>query len=170
MPRPTAYFSNYPEAFPCSKRISGIPGKFLVREIGVVLDRTHGLNDVDSSGPVADGKLRSPDGDIQIRRRVHEFCFALTVIRDVARDDEIPDAEMGFGPVEIALYEIGVLYRHHSHSIVAGGFPEMSYVTREMPFTSLMMRRLTRSRKSYGNRDQRAVMKSIVSTARSATT
>lgn len=28
----------------------------------------------------------------------------------------------------------------HSHSIVAGGFPEMSYTTRDMPATSLMMR------------------------------
>ena len=29
----------------------------------------------------------------------------------------------------------------HSHSIVAGGLPEMSYTTREMPGTSLTMRR-----------------------------
>ena len=50
--------------------------------------------------------------------------------------------------------------------MVAGGFPEMSYVTREMPGTSLMMRRETRSRKSYGKRAQCAVMKSTVSTAR----
>ena len=54
----------------------------------------------------------------------------------------------------------------YSHSIVAGGFPEMSYVTRDTPWTSLMMRRATRSRNSYGRRDQRAVMKSMVSTAR----
>src|SRR5690606_5959206 len=58
----------------------------------------------------------------------------------------------------------------HSHSIVAGGLPEMSYTTREMPSISLMMRRQTRSRKSYGSRAQCAVMKSTVSTARSATT
>ncbi len=60
--------------------------------------------------------------------------------------------------------------RRHSHSIVAGGFPEMSYTTREMPFTSFTMRREHRSRKSYGNRAQWAVMKSTVSTARSDTT
>jgi hypothetical protein len=36
----------------------------------------------------------------------------------------------------------------YSHSIVAGGFPEISYVTREIPFTSLQMRRETRSRNS----------------------
>ena len=61
-------------------------------------------------------------------------------------------------------------WTRYSHSIVAGGFPEMSYVTREMPFTSLMILSDTRSRNSYGSRAQRAVMKSTVSTARSATT
>jgi len=42
----------------------------------------------------------------------------------------------------------GISLLIYSHSIVAGGFPEMSYTTREMPFTSLTMRRETRSRKS----------------------
>ena len=36
----------------------------------------------------------------------------------------------------------------HSHSIVAGGFPEMSYTTREIPGTSLITRCATRSRNS----------------------
>src|SRR5690348_4041447 len=58
----------------------------------------------------------------------------------------------------------------YSHSMVAGGFPEMSYTTREMPRSSLMMRKLTRSRNSYGRCAQRAVMKSIVCTARNAIT
>jgi len=58
----------------------------------------------------------------------------------------------------------------YSHSIVAGGLLDISYVTREMPFTSLMMRRETSSRNSYGSRDQRAVMKSMVSTERNAIT
>ena len=58
----------------------------------------------------------------------------------------------------------------YSHSIVAGGFPEMSYTTREIPGTSLTMRRETTSRNSYGSRAQCAVMKSTVSTARSAIT
>lgn len=31
----------------------------------------------------------------------------------------------------------------HSHSIVAGGFPEMSYTTRETPGTSFTIRRET---------------------------
>ncbi len=32
------------------------------------------------------------------------------------------------------------LLSSYSHSMVAGGLPEMSYTTREMPFTSLIMR------------------------------
>jgi len=36
----------------------------------------------------------------------------------------------------------------YSHSIVAGGFPEMSYTTREMPSTSFTMRRETWARNS----------------------
>ena len=58
----------------------------------------------------------------------------------------------------------------HSHSIVAGGFPEMSYTTRLIPRTSLMMRFDTRPSSSCGRCAQCAVMKSWVCTARSATT
>ena len=36
----------------------------------------------------------------------------------------------------------------YSHSIVAGGFPLMSYTTREIPFTSLIMRLDTLPNKS----------------------
>ena len=36
----------------------------------------------------------------------------------------------------------------YSHSIVAGGFPLISYTTREMPFTSLMIRLETLPSKS----------------------
>lgn len=59
---------------------------------------------------------------------------------------------------------------NHSHSIVAGGLLDTSYVTREMPSISLMMRPETVSSSSYGRCAQRAVMKSMVSTARRATT
>ncbi len=38
----------------------------------------------------------------------------------------------------------------YSHSMVAGGLPETSYTTREMPLISLMMRFDTWPRKSYG--------------------
>jgi hypothetical protein len=44
----------------------------------------------------------------------------------------------------------------HSHSMVAGGFPEMSYTMREMPFTSFTMRRKHTSRKSCGSRARRS--------------
>lgn len=67
-------------------------------------------------------------------------------------------------------WEFRIHVTPYSHSIVAGGFPEISYVTRETPLISLMMRRDTWSRNSYGKCAQRAVMKSMVSTARSATT
>ncbi len=46
----------------------------------------------------------------------------------------------------------------------------MSYTTREIPFTSLIMRLETRPRKSYGRCAQCAVIKSMVSTARRETT
>ena len=36
----------------------------------------------------------------------------------------------------------------YSHSMVAGGLPEMSYTTREIPGTSLITRCATRSRNS----------------------
>ncbi len=60
--------------------------------------------------------------------------------------------------------------RHHSHSIVAGGLPEMSYTTRLIPRTSLMMRLDTLPSKQCGRCAHCAVMKSNVCTARSATT
>jgi len=40
------------------------------------------------------------------------------------------------------------LASRHSHSMVAGGLPEMSYTTRDIPGTSLQMRRATLSRNS----------------------
>ena len=62
------------------------------------------------------------------------------------------------------------LRRRYSHSIVAGGLPEMSYTTRLMPRTSLMMRLETLLSSACGSSAQCAVMKSCVCTARSATT
>lgn len=59
---------------------------------------------------------------------------------------------------------------HHSHSIVAGGFPEMSYTTRLIPRTSLMIRFDARPSSAYGKCAQCAVMKSVVCTARNDVT
>ena len=58
----------------------------------------------------------------------------------------------------------------HSHSIVAGGLLDTSYTTRLMPRTSLMMRPDTRLSSACGSSAQSAVMKSLVCTARRATT
>ena len=70
-------------------------------------------------------------------------------------------ASFPYIPVDGAIY---------SHSIVAGGLLEMSYTTRLMPRTSLMMRFETFERRLCGSSAQCAVMKSWVSTARSAIT
>ena len=56
--------------------------------------------------------------------------------------------------------------RAHSHSIVDGGFDEMSYTTRLMPRTSLTMRDEIDASSSCGRRAQSAVMPSRLSTAR----
>ena len=66
--------------------------------------------------------------------------------------------------------ESGSGFLAYSHSIVAGGLPEMSYTTRLMPRISLMMRFDTLPSRLCGNSAQWAVMKSWVCTARSATT
>src|SRR6478735_12224608 len=58
----------------------------------------------------------------------------------------------------------------YSHSIVAGGFDEMSYTTRLTPGTSLTMRDEILPRTSYGSFAQSAVIPSSLVTARMATT
>ena len=56
--------------------------------------------------------------------------------------------------------------RNYSHSIVDGGFDEMSYATRLMPGTSLMTRDEIEASTSYGRRAQSAVIASSDVTAR----
>src|SRR5687767_9375419 len=56
----------------------------------------------------------------------------------------------------------------HSHSIVDGGFDEMSYTTRLIPFTSLTIRDEIVASRSCGSFAQSAVMPSLLSTARIA--
>ena len=58
----------------------------------------------------------------------------------------------------------------YSHSIVAGGFDEMSYTTRLTPGTSLTIRDEILPRTSYGSFAQSAVIPSSDETARIATT
>jgi hypothetical protein len=53
----------------------------------------------------------------------------------------------------------------HSHSMVPGGLLVMSNATRLTPATSLMMRLLVRSSRSYGKRAQSAVIASSEVTA-----
>src|SRR6185312_11235446 len=56
----------------------------------------------------------------------------------------------------------------YSHSIVPGGFEVMSYTTRLMPRTSLIIRLEIVRSTSYGSGAQSAVMPSSLSTARIA--
>ena len=58
----------------------------------------------------------------------------------------------------------------YSHSTVAGGLDVMSYTTRLTLGTSFVMRDEALSKSSHGRRDQSAVMKSSVDTARRAMT
>lgn len=59
-------------------------------------------------------------------------------------------------------------FDYYSNSIVAGGLPVQSYMTRFTPFTSLTMRVVVFWRTSHGSCAHSAVMKSLVMTARRA--
>ena len=56
----------------------------------------------------------------------------------------------------------------HSHSMVAGGFDEMSYTTRFTPWTSFVIRLEMRASSSCGSGAQSAVIASRLVTQRSA--
>src|SRR5271167_4907152 len=67
------------------------------------------------------------------RKRVR-FWASIACVRLDVDILETPDAVLhGLGPEDVSL-------NTYSHSIVAGGFPEMSYTTREIPGTSLTIR------------------------------
>src|SRR5690606_37955488 len=78
--------------------------------------------------------------------------------------------ERGGTSVLTFCHRMGINLSVYSHSIVAGGLLETSYVTRDTCSISLMIRFDTFSSSSYGRCAQRAVIKSMVSTARSAIT
>ena len=64
----------------------------------------------------------------------------------------LPDGQSGFN----------LMMDNYSHSMVAGGLPEMSYTTRLMPRISLIIRFETLASNVYGSSAQCAVMKSWV--------
>ena len=59
--------------------------------------------------------------------------------------DTIDDADYIINWIALIFISQCVKKPGHSHSMVAGGLLEISYVTREMPLISLMMRLDTRS-------------------------
>src|SRR4249920_680352 len=83
---------------------------------------------------------------------------ARAILRSDSADGRRLDVVVGIGSVR----EVS-LPRFYSHSIVAGGLLDMSYTTRLMPRTSLMMRTDTRDSRPCGSSAQCAVMKSEVS-------
>lgn len=64
---------------------------------------------------------------------------------------------------------ITLLHIRYSNSIVPGGFPVQSYITRFTPFTSFTIRLVTLFNISQGICAASAVIKSLVFTARNAT-
>src|SRR5690606_28026179 len=107
-------------------------------------------------------------GDVAVPAFADDMSFGIDDQR--ADRDLVVLALRALGEGERMAHPVFVVRRTHSHSIVAGGLPEMSYTTRETPRSSLMMRFDTVPRNSYGRCAQCAVMKSMVSTARNAIT
>ena len=62
-------------------------------------------------------------------------------------------------------YYKSTIYKPYSHSIVPGGFEVMSYTTRLIPATSLIIRFETLSKNAWGKCEKLAVIPSIASTA-----
>ena len=75
-------------------------------------------------------------------------------------------ADLPNPPVEANDHTFGREAAPYSHSIVEGGFDEMSSATRFTPGSSLMIRLEIVSRRSYGRRAQSAVIASSLVTAR----
>lgn len=66
------------------------------------------------------------------------------------------------------LFSVFPAFLGHSNSIVAGGFPVQSYITRLTPLTSFTILVVTLPSTSHGSSALSAVMKSLVVTALSA--
>jgi hypothetical protein len=61
MPLPFRHLADNPERFVGALGERRIAGKFLARQIGIVLDRASRLDDVDPAAPVPGGQLGAPD-------------------------------------------------------------------------------------------------------------
>ena len=88
-----------------AQRIAGAVGRgnvareFLVGEIGVVLELTRRLDDVDAPRPLAFRQLRAPGRRLQRRAEIDVLQPALDEIAAKAGRDEVTDGEVGLGAV-----------------------------------------------------------------------
>lgn len=122
---------------------------------------------------VAAGLSRTsvPGPGMQARKTLRAGNHRITAANrtnDNAR--QVPLPGVAHHPMPLSVIEARLDADAHSHSIVAGGLPEMSYTTRLIPRTSLMIRFDARPSSAYGRCAQCAVMKSVVCTARSDVT
>ena len=89
---------------------------------------------------VAQGDDLGMGGRIVARdRRIEAASYDLAVLDHHGADRHLADGPAFSRQIERGLHE-GIVRAGHSHSMVAGGLPEMSYTTRLIPRTSLMMR------------------------------
>ena len=94
--------------------------------------------------PSKTGLVRIVNGRVLIRPLGSTVTFTANLLRLLAIATDSQRDVFIYKSTRYASFSIGTdsprRTRFHSHSMVAGGFPEISYTTRLMPRTSLMMR------------------------------
>src|SRR6476661_4091785 len=86
-----------------AQRIAGAVGRgnvareFLVGEVGVVIERTGWLDDVDAAAALSPRELRAPGRGLQRGAEIDVLQPALDEIAAVAGPDEVADGEVGLG-------------------------------------------------------------------------
>ena len=86
-----------------------------------------------------------------------EYIFIENKSNEIIKDPVIKKT-----PWKPLVIKVFYIFNYYSHSIVAGGLEEISYVNLLIPLTSFMILLETLSKNSYGNLDHVAVIKSIV--------
>jgi hypothetical protein len=73
--------------------------EFLVREVGVVLERTRRLDDVDAAAALAPCKLGTPGRGVERRREIDVLELPVDEVAAEAGAELVADVEVGFGAV-----------------------------------------------------------------------
>lgn len=77
----------------------GIAGEFLIREIGIVLERAGRLDDVNALRPIALGEFAAPDRRVECAGKVDPGELLHLIVRGEARDEQIAHLQIGAGAV-----------------------------------------------------------------------